>query len=371
MADVRSPTRSRLRTIRALPADLAAAVAVTLLANAAVFAPVVRETPLRVPVGVAFVLFVPGYVFIAALFPERGPGRTEGDLEDPDPEREPSTADRGSRADGDRLDPRVWNAPWPARIDGIERVAYAVGTSLVIAPLVAVSLELTPWGIRPAPFVVALSAVTAVTTVVATVRRLAVPEPDRFRVPYRAWLARGRAAIRGPDSHADVALNGLLIAAVLLAAGSVGYAATELPQDDDYSAIYLLSEDEFEADSYPTDLEPGDSAALTVGIENREGQSVNYTVIAAEQEIASDETDTMIADQRELDRRDVRVDAGETAEIDYDLEPTMTGEDVRVVWLLYPGDPPDEPSVSNADGHVHLALSDGSDAGNATESVAG
>ncbi|MGQ3410675.1 DUF1616 domain-containing protein [Natrinema sp. LN54] len=369
MADVRSPTRSRLRTIRALPADLTAAVAVTILANGVVFAPVVRETPLRVPVGIAFVLFVPGYALVSALFPERGPCRAEGDPEDP--HREPPDAERGDRSDGARLDPRVWNAPWPARIDGIERVAYAVGTSLVVAPFVAVSLELTPWGIRPAPFVVALTVGTVIATVVATVRRLAVPEPDRFRVPYRSWLARGRTAIRGPDSRADAALNGLLIAAVLLAAGSVGYAATVLPQDDDYSAIYLLSEDEFEADSYPTDLEPGDSAALTVGIENREGQSVNYTVIVAEQEIASDETDTMIAAQRELDRRDVRVDAGETAEVDYDLEPTMTGEDVRVVWLLYPGDPPDEPSVSNADGHVHLALSDGSDAGNATESVAG
>lgn len=53
--------------VRTLPADLAAAVIVVGLTNIAVFAPIIRETPLRVGVGLAFVLFVPGYALIAAL----------------------------------------------------------------------------------------------------------------------------------------------------------------------------------------------------------------------------------------------------------------------------------------------------------------
>ncbi|PSP68092.1 hypothetical protein BRC85_04020 [Halobacteriales archaeon QS_1_69_70] len=65
--------------VRNLPADLAAVLAVVALTNLAVFLPVVNDSPVRVVVGLVFVLFVPGYAFIAALFPEAGePPTTAG-----------------------------------------------------------------------------------------------------------------------------------------------------------------------------------------------------------------------------------------------------------------------------------------------------
>ena len=60
------------RPVRRLPADLAAVVAVVVLSDLAALLPVVRETPLRVVFGLPLVLFVPGYAFVAALFPEAG-----------------------------------------------------------------------------------------------------------------------------------------------------------------------------------------------------------------------------------------------------------------------------------------------------------
>ncbi|WP_390284848.1 DUF1616 domain-containing protein [Haloarchaeobius amylolyticus] len=334
-------------------------VAIVALANFIVFAPVIRETPLRVPIGIVFVLFAPGYALVAAFFPERGERGAETTAFETD-----------ARSESNRLDPRFWNAPWPTRIDGIERVAYAVGTSLVVVPLIAVSLDLTPWGIRLVPFMTAVSMFTLITTAVATARRWTVPAAERFRVPYRSWLATGRATLF--DTRADATLNLLLIGAVVLAIGSVGYAATVLPQDDEFSAIYLLSEDgEFEADDYPTDLEAGENAEVTVGIDNREDRTVNYTVVVVEQDIESNGNDTIVADQLELDRFDVRIAAGESAEFGYELEPTMTGENVRIIWLLYLDEPPDDPSISNANRYVSLTMDGEATAENTTESVAG
>ncbi len=357
MADARPSMVSRLRDVQVPPADLTAVIATVVLANFAAFIPVIRDTPLRVPIGIIFVLFAPGYALVATLFPERGESLAKA-----------AALETDDQSESHGLDPRFWNAPWPTRIDGIERVAYAVGTSLVVVPIITVSLDLTPWGIRLIPFMVAISTFTLITTAVATVRRWTIPPSERFRVPYRSWLATGRTAVF--DTRADAALNLLLIASVILAAGSIGYAATVLPQDDEFSTIYLLSEDgELEGDGYPTDLEPGTRAEITVGIENREDRTVNYTVAVVEQEIDSNGNDTIVAEQRELDRLDVRVNPGKSAEFGYELEPTMAAEDTRVVWLLYLGDVPEDPSITNANRHVYLRMGNEGTTENATESV--
>jgi hypothetical protein len=62
--------------VRTLPADLAAALVLAAATTLAVFVPVVNETPLRVVLGLPYVLFLPGYVLIAALFPERASRRS-------------------------------------------------------------------------------------------------------------------------------------------------------------------------------------------------------------------------------------------------------------------------------------------------------
>jgi hypothetical protein len=69
-------------------------------------------------IGSMFVLFLPGYVTIQALFPE---GK---------------------------------------ELDSIERLALTIGLSLAITPLIGLLLNYTPWGIRLDPIVAALSMFT-------------------------------------------------------------------------------------------------------------------------------------------------------------------------------------------------------------------
>ncbi|MCX8188624.1 MAG: DUF1616 domain-containing protein [Nitrososphaeria archaeon] len=86
-------------------------------------------TYLRYVLGSLFVLFLPGYSLIEALYPK------EGDL-----------------------------AP-------LERLALSIGLSLALVPLVGLILNYTPWGIRLDPIVVSLSILTVSLLLTASYRR--------------------------------------------------------------------------------------------------------------------------------------------------------------------------------------------------------
>jgi uncharacterized membrane protein len=89
--------------------------------------------------GSVFVLFIPGYVAVEALFPK---GR---------------------------------------ELDGIERLALSVGLSLALVPLVGLLLNYTPWGIRLDPIMVSLTMLTIGLALVAFARRFRL-SVERFEL---------------------------------------------------------------------------------------------------------------------------------------------------------------------------------------------
>ena len=110
-------------------ADLVVAVALTLSAVAATLLPFLADTPLRAVLGFGFVLFVPGYALVAALFP------------------------------GERAAER--DAP-----GGPARAALGVLSSVVLAALVGGALGLTV-GLGPASAVLSLAVVSLLAAGVA------------------------------------------------------------------------------------------------------------------------------------------------------------------------------------------------------------
>jgi hypothetical protein len=98
---------------------------------------------IRYVLGTIFVLWLPGYSFIKALFPKdlpfaRGLART---LE---------TSEKN--------------------LDTIERAALSLGMSLALVPIVGLLLNYTPWGIRLAPISISLLALTVVFATTAVIR---------------------------------------------------------------------------------------------------------------------------------------------------------------------------------------------------------
>ncbi|HXX73176.1 MAG TPA: DUF1616 domain-containing protein [Candidatus Acidoferrales bacterium] len=79
--------------------------------------------------GSVFVLFIPGYATVEALFPETG------------------------------------------ELNSLERFALSIGLSLALAPLIGLFLNYTPWGIRLAPIVISLTIISLGMVLVSLVRR--------------------------------------------------------------------------------------------------------------------------------------------------------------------------------------------------------
>jgi uncharacterized membrane protein len=318
------------RRVRELPADLAAMGVMVVLTNLAVFAPVIRETPLRVPLGLFLVLFVPGYVFIAALFPEQGDG--------PETDQEAESSRSG--------------------IDGIERVALSFGLSIALVPLIGLVLNFTPWGIRLTPIMVAVSGFTLGAIAVAAYRRWQLPEEERFRVPYRQWIGASREELFEPESRADAALNVLLVMSILLATGSVAYAVAVPQQGEQFSELYLLTETEdgeLVADGYPTEFVQTEGQEIVLGVNNNEHRTTNYTVVVVEQDVQRDGNTSVVREQRERQRFQTRLAHNETWRHSHEIAPTLIGNDTRVMWLLYvDGEPPATPTADTADYSVHL-----------------
>ena len=350
MSDIRGAETGSPRRLAAT-ADLAAVAALVAIANV-----LVRTagpgTLLTAVFGLAFVTFAPGYALVAAVFPESGV--TSG-------------SQRGGGVlkwfSGGAHRPKQGSAShlYERGIGGVERFVLSVGLSLAVVPLVGMWMDSTGRPLRPVPVVSAVGAVTLVLLAVATVRRLRLPAEDRFTVALSGWMTlRGRGAF---ETRRDVALTVLLAVCVLFAAGSVGYAIVTPPAGD--TEFSLLTENEsgaLVADGFPTEFERGESEPLAVSVANEGSDPRDYTVVVLLQRVEGEGDAAVVSETRVLDERAFGVPPGETRIERYDVAPTITGDRLRLSFLLYRGEPPERPTTGNAYRRVQLWI-DVSDAG--------
>jgi uncharacterized membrane protein len=90
---------------------------------------------IRYMLGSIFMLWLPGYTFIKALFPTQLPIKTSSES-----------------------------------LDTVERVALSIGISLVLVSMVGLLLNYTPWGIRLAPVTLSLLGLSVTFATVAMIR---------------------------------------------------------------------------------------------------------------------------------------------------------------------------------------------------------
>ena len=115
--------------------DIFSMASLTVLLILAIY--LLPDSVIRTIIGLPFLLFFPGYLAIAALFPAKD------DLDD------------------------------------IERVALSFGLSIAITPLIGFGLNYTPWGIRLTPILLSVSAFIFLAAAVSLYRRQSVADPFR------------------------------------------------------------------------------------------------------------------------------------------------------------------------------------------------
>lgn len=290
--------------------------------------------PLRAVFGFPLLFFLPGYALVAALFPGRRRSGTAAGWHDAVTTRD------GSRRGLD----------WP------QRLALSFGTSVVLLPLVGLALPVVGLGYSVTGIVTVLTAVTFVCTVVGALHRTRLPSDERFGLPAGRWVTLVRSGVTAQRSVLDAGLNVVLALAVVVSVSTLGYAAVAPNHAESFTSVSLLTETddgELVAAGYPETLDATGSD-LVLRVENDEDQSVQYTVVTQLQRVDVQDTSVEVQERASVGRTSQRVAAGETWTHAHEVRPELNGEDLRLVYYVYRGDPPAEPTTDSAYRHVTL-----------------
>lgn len=158
------------------------------------------------------------------------------------------------------------------------------------------------------------------------------------------------------DLNRDLVLNALVVLGVVTAVGAVGYAVIVPADDDGHSAIYLLTEQDGQlvAEGYPSEFVVGESKSVIVGVENSEGERMQYTVVVTLENASSSTVGEQPSGVNTLYQNRLSLDDSERHQEAVEIRPETTGRHQRLAFLLYTGEPPERPAASNAYEEAHL-----------------
>lgn len=261
--------------------------------------------------GIPFLVILPGYAVVSAMFPK---GPSAEDIE-------------GGMA-----------PDWATRL----------GLSLVLSAIVVavVGVLLATQGMLDLiRAVVFIGGLTLLAAGVALYRR------RRLRPPHRADPRIGHASGRllGANSHSTVQTLSMAVGVVVLigAFAVVGGSPVTSDTSDPHTEVYLPNI----ADSGTRTLVSGTNNSLRIGLENHEGQSTAYTIVVRLQRIDSNGS---VREQERLDRMQLRLTDGERRRFDRQLRPSLTGDRLRLLTLVFKGEP--EGDLRNGQPDLRLRL---------------
>jgi len=246
--------------------------------------PPLSATIARPLVGTIVVLFVPGYAFIAALFPRR------------------------------------------TSLNNGVRLGLSFGISIAIVPLLEMVLNYTRWGVRMIPTLVMIAVFTLACVAAAGIRRHRLAQDERFAVN---WQARKRLESLKAAFLSGHTLDRVLSIVLLLAIGAslaVGSYVVLVPKPSEhFTEFYLLGANDT-LGNYTTQFKAGVPSPSKVVIVNHEASNVTYDLVIY----------TNNSTQREaVYSEKVVIPDGQHWEKQIDLVLNQTGESVKLEYALY------------------------------------
>ncbi|MEF8973298.1 MAG: DUF1616 domain-containing protein [Haloarcula sp.] len=290
--------------------------------------------PIRVPLGFLFVFVLPGHAVTAALYPAMYGGWEDG------------FPGLGSRTGGSPL-------------SIAEVIVLTLGLSIAVVPLSVLLVNYSQLAITPATTLGAVATVTLAASAIGILRRHRAPGTYEVGFPARRFL-EGAAERTREQLASGPSAEVVTVVVLLLSAGVAGAALSDTHSGESYTEFSLLTVDDetgnLTADDYPSTLAVGEPARLVVSLENNEGERTRYTVVVRLQDVGSTGDDPDIERATTLDRFSLTLGDGEVR----DRRTSVAVDDARdarrhrLAFLLYKGDAPGTPTVSNAYRHTHL-----------------
>jgi uncharacterized membrane protein len=189
------------------------------------------EPSLRLILGLPFLLFIPGYVLVFALFPAR-------------------KTDRG--------------------IDALERIVLSFGLSIAVVPLMGLLLNYTPWGIRLEPILLSMLVFIISVGLFGVYRWRRIDPEERFIVSFTIPLPK-------QENKVDNALTIILVIVILVVIASLIYVIALPKTGEAFTEFYLLGPTG-NATGYPRNLTTQENATVIIGVANHEHHPMNYTI---------------------------------------------------------------------------------------------
>jgi len=187
---------------------------------------------LRIILGFPFIIFFPGYVFIAVLFPRK------------------------------------------ASLSAVTRIALSLGLSISVVVLIGLMLNCTPWGIQLYSLLLSVSLFILLVSGLAWYARVRIDPEERLSFSLRVPLASLSLSLR-TAGKGYYGLIIILLCAILGGSSALGYVMAKPVPRQPFTEFYILGI-EGKADNYPLELYLGEEGKVIVGLVNHEQRVTDY-----------------------------------------------------------------------------------------------
>lgn len=217
--------KSEIAVSRIIPLDILIILIWTIVAF--LFTITSNDSIIRTILGIPTVLFIPGYILLAVLFPKKD--------------------DLGN----------------------IERISLSLGSSIIVISIIGLILNFT-FGIKLIPMLIVLYLYTIILGIVTIHRRERLSEEQRFSVSFHNIKNRTNM------SSTDKILTIALLVMISIASSMIYYTLTVPKIGERFTEFYIL--DSTGKMNYGTNLKINNPVNYQIGIINHEYTTMNYTI---------------------------------------------------------------------------------------------
>jgi len=233
-------------------------------------------SPFRVVLSLLYLLIIPGYALMTALFPGN------------------------------------------SGLDAVERLALGIGLSIALVTLIGLGMNYTPWGVTLDTIIASVTSWTLLCCIAAYYKRIQKRRMSRNVTCLDADMSRQE------EKSSIWRSSPVLLTIAMLVVFGISIHSIRHSMGEPYTEFYLLGEDGITED-YPGEIVLDKPYTVIIGLVNHERSDVQYHIVA----MRGDEIEHIAS---------VQLSHGETWEEPYSFVPSVDQDNRVLTFLLFKGE---------------------------------